>query len=268
MFVYIALLKVVQLPVHWRRSWSKRRPMSCSPLRLRQTPRKSKETSASLQTFHCLLHLQTLTFPAQHPWKAMGRISLKICPQTTSMSFKSTETPQIRVCICSTSTSLTDCYRKLQKTEDESASPNGVRTEDAGASETADISEFTRASLYICGWHITLFCIITQLPVRMFFVLSVYLDCFPFGSFFECKRCLEHFRLKSKCSDILFLVRACHVPERPVARDPHLVVWIITTTHYRLQEGCYWQQNNSNFGDVLDYLLDPGFLKQLNNYRN
>lgn len=100
-----------------------------------------------------------------------------------------------------------------------------------------------------------------------FFVLSVYLDCFPFGSFFECKRCLEHFRLKSKCSDILFLVRACHVPERPVAHDPHLVVWIITTTHYRRQEGCYWQQNNSNFGDVLDYLLDPGFFRQLNNYR-
>lgn len=45
------------------------------------------------------------------------------------------------------SPSLTDCYRQLQSTEDESASPNGVRTEDAGASETADTSEFTRTDL-------------------------------------------------------------------------------------------------------------------------
>lgn len=101
MFVYIAVLKEVQLPVHWRRSWSKRRPMSRSHLQLRQTPRRRKATSATLQRFPCLLHLQTLTFPTQYPWKAMERISLKICPLMTSRSFKRTETPHI--CICSTS---------------------------------------------------------------------------------------------------------------------------------------------------------------------
>lgn len=42
--------------------------------------------------------------------------------------------------------SLTDCYRQLQNTEHGCASPNGVKTEDAGASETADTSEFTWAS--------------------------------------------------------------------------------------------------------------------------
>lgn len=152
MFVYIAVLKEVQLPVHWRRSWSKRRPMSRSHLQLRQTPRKRKATSATLQRFPCLLHLQTLTFPTQYPWKAMERISLKICPlMMTSRSFKRTETPHICICSTSSTCSLTDCYRQLQNTEDESASPNGVRTEDAGASETADNSEFVRASFSICG---------------------------------------------------------------------------------------------------------------------
>lgn len=88
--------------MHWRRSWSKRRPLSRSHLQLRVIHRKRKAALASLQKFHCLPRLQTLTFPARYPWKAMKRISLKICPQATSMSVKWIEMLHIHTCICST----------------------------------------------------------------------------------------------------------------------------------------------------------------------